>query len=171
MAELRHKTFWIRRTWDGCTLSRQDQTRLQVIWSNDGRTFVRWDAPWLNGPKPGLPSGQCWGLWEYPVIELFLASAEGPYVELEFGPAGHWLALYLLDYRAPSRLLSGVDYRWWREGERWKGCVSVLLPSHRWRRGNAFLILRHADGREYRAAGGTSGTKPDFHRFEGYLAL
>jgi hypothetical protein len=171
MADLRHKTFRITHTWEGRTLAAHERACMQVIWSEAGQTWVRWDAHWPKGPQPSFPPGQCWGLWEYPVIELFLVSAEGPYVELEFGPAGHWLALYLSDYRVRSRLLSPLDYRWWREGDRWKGSVSVVLPSHQWRRGNAFLIFRNTDQREYCAARSTPGIKPDFHRFEGYLAL
>lgn len=145
---------------------------LQVLWNDSGTAQVTWNAPWPEGPQPPQPPGRCWGLWEYPVIELFLASERGPYVELEFGAAGHWLALYLTDYRVHSQGLDGVGYTWWRSGDRWLGKARLVLPgSHRWTRGNAFLITQEGLSREYLAAAGVPGTKPDFHRLDCYLTL
>lgn len=132
---------------------------------------MRWSAPWMSGPAPRQAPGPCWGLWEYYVVELFLASEEGPYVELEFGPAGHWLGIAFEHYRSPTRLLADVDYRWWRSGDRWHGRARIDVGmSHRWRRGNAFMIQRHGADRTYAAAHNAleRETKPDFHRGDSY---
>ncbi len=143
-----------------------------IVWDGTGQPSMRWDAPPMVGPLPSQPPGCCFGLWEYPVLELFLASVQGPYVELEFGPGGHWLAIYLSEYRRRSVYLEGVDYRWWHWGNRWRGRATVTLPaSHHWQRGNAFLIQREGGERRYMAAQAPTGSRPDFHQLDSYLLL
>lgn len=162
--------FAIERTWHGQALPPTERTQLEVALEAD-RAELTWDAPWPGGVVPSQLPGKCWGLWEYSVLELFLVSEAGPYVEFEFGPAGHWLALYLSGYRVHQRLLDGVDYRFRRAGQRWLGRATVTLPeSHRWCRGNAFFIQREGEQRRYYAAASAPGA-PDFHRHDCYLTL
>jgi hypothetical protein len=164
-------TFAIERTWQGEALRHDERVVLEAVVASE-HALLTWDAPWPRGPVPNEPPGQCWGLWESAVVELFLASAEGPYVEFEFGPGGHWLALYLTSYRRLDRQLSGVHYRWWRDGDRWRGEATVPLPeSHRWQSGNAYFIDGDAGSRRYCAASSVHDVAPDFHRRDCYLTL
>lgn len=172
MGQLRHKTFRIARTWDGRDVQPEARATVGIVWDTCGNLRLRWDAPRMLGPLPRQSPGSCFGLWEYPVLEVFLVSAQGPYVELEFGPAGHWLAISLTEYRRRSEYLAGVDYRWWPWGDRWRGLAAVTLPaSHHWQRGNAFLIQRQGTERRYLAAQAGYGSRPDFHRLDSYLLL
>ena len=45
------------------------------------------------------PQGRLWQLWEHEVVEIFIAGEDGHYLELEFGPWGHYLALTFSDVR------------------------------------------------------------------------
>ena len=56
---------------------------------------VKIKAPLKNTKRLNAPEGRLWGLWEHEVIEIFIAGANGTYLELEFGPWGHYLALSL----------------------------------------------------------------------------
>lgn len=162
--------FTVDRTWQGQALPPSEQTRLTVALEVN-HAELEWDAPWPSGVVPRQMPGKCWGLWEYSVVEFFLVSEAGPYVEFEFGPAWHWLALYLSGYRVLHSLLDGVDYRYRREGQRWLGRATVALPaSHRWCRANAFFIQREGGERRYCAAASAPG-EPDFHRQDCYLTL
>ena len=59
--------------------------------------FFCYFAPCLAGVCCGedlhRARGRLWGLWEYEVLELFIAGANDEYLELEFGPFEHHLAL------------------------------------------------------------------------------
>jgi hypothetical protein len=165
------RTFAIERTWQGELLPPEQQVTLRAVVESE-QVQLSWDAPWPSGVLPNEPPGQCWGLWEYSVVELFLASAEGPYVEFEFGPGGHWLALYLTSYRRIAARLDDVQYRWWREGGRWRGEATARLPeSHRWGSGNAYFIDGSGEARRYCAASSVHEIAPDFHRRDCYLTL
>ena len=167
----RVRRFVIERTWQGAALASRDNVEMQVVLGTN-HAEVTWDAPWPDGPFPSQPVGQCWGLWEYPVVELFLASSAGPYVEYEFGPAGHWLALYLSGYRQVDTLLEGVRYRPSRDADRWRGEASVPLPeSHQWVAGNAYFITGQGNDRRYAAASSQPDIAPDFHHRDCYLTL
>ena len=66
------------------------------------------DAPFYNDPKPtdanlshtgnssGDSKGSFMGLWDYEVVEAFFLSSETKqYLEVELGPHGHHLVLFL----------------------------------------------------------------------------
>jgi hypothetical protein len=53
------------------------------------------DPPRIPAAAPGSRVAD---LWHYDVVELFLVGRGGRYLELELGPAGHFL---LLSFRAP----------------------------------------------------------------------
>lgn len=165
------RTFTIERTWQGKLLDAAQRTAVHATVESE-RAMFEWDAPWPRAPLPSEAPGELWGLWEYPVVEIFLASVEGPYVEFEFGPIGHWLALYLTGYRHLERRLNGVTYRTRRDGERWRGQADVRLPeSHQWCSGNAYFIDGQGQTRVYAAASSVDDVAPDFHRSDCYLTL
>ena len=65
------------------------------------------DAPFYNDPRPtdtnlshksssGDSKGSFMGLWDYEVVEAFFLSSETKqYLEVELGPHGHHLVLFL----------------------------------------------------------------------------
>ena len=51
------------------------------------------EANFYNDAKPDAEPGYLMGLWDYEVVELFLLNSHTEeYLELEFGPHGHFLA-------------------------------------------------------------------------------
>ena len=65
--------------------------------------IVEIEAPYFNDePKPMVnngtepaPNGSFYGLWDYEVAEMFFLGDNDRYTELEFGPHGQYLVLFL----------------------------------------------------------------------------
>lgn len=50
-------------------------------------------ARFYDDTRPDADPGYLMGLWDYEVVELFLLNSQTEeYLELEFGPHGHYLA-------------------------------------------------------------------------------
>jgi len=163
----------IGHTWCGRALPLAEQAWVSVVreqrMREPDRLLLEWEAPLYNDPRPAAASGQLEGLWEHEVVECFLAAPEsGQYVELEFGPHGHWLALEFSGYRRRCRELQVSVYNWQRDGQRWYGNASIELSPlvSRLETGNAYLIHGASPERCYHAAFGDSALAPDFHRIE-----
>lgn len=95
------------------------------------------------------------------------------YLELEFGPHGHYLALALRGVRAVERKGMALTYEVTRDGARWEGRASVprsLLPEPV-RAVNAFAIHGAGEGRRYLAYSPAGGAQPDFHRLDAFVPL
>jgi len=182
-ADPKHWRFAIETTWNGEPLP-HEHVALVVV-SRDG---IAIDAPYFDDPPPAQGGGRCDRLWEFEVVEVFLAEGQGAdsrYVELELGPHGHWLVLGFEGYRRQTPLPDVVvDYRVRvdREAGRWRGEL-VLEPSWwqgvlvRSRLGNAFAIhdgaSRELGRRRFCAAypAPTHAERPDFHRVDHFGAL
>ncbi len=127
---------------------------------------VRIDAPFFGDPAPAGRAGVCDGLWDYEVCEIFLVGSDNQYLELEFGPHGHYLALLL---NGPRNVLSRdncLQYRSEIHGGRWSGHAVVpagLVPDpiHRL---NLFAIHGTDADRRYLAWSAVPGNQPDFHQ-------
>jgi hypothetical protein len=127
---------------------------------------VRIDAPFYGDPPPAARAGVCDGLWDYEVCEIFLVGSDNRYLELEFGPHGHYLALLLDGPRKVRSRDNRIQYHAERHGERWMGHAVVpagLIPDpiHRL---NLFAIHGTGAGRRYLAWSAVPGTHPDFHQ-------
>lgn len=158
-------TFHIQQTWDGRALAPDEHTTVCARWFDD-RLRVSVDAPFYGDSPPVGPVGPTDRLWEHEVVELFLVGREQRYLELEFGPHGHYLALELHGVRQVVRSA-------WRlpafdaviHGDRWTGEASVMLsdlPSpvtH----ANAFAIHGAGSSRRYLSAHRLESPQPDFH--------
>ena len=134
---------------------------------------IRIDAPFHADPPPPGPPGTTEGLWEYEVVEVFLWAPPTRYLELEFSPHGHSLALQLDGVRQPVSQVTTVRYQASIEGERWRGVAWIPwseIPEAATRI-NAYAIHGVAEGRRYLAWQPVPGDAPDFHRLEAFAEL
>ncbi len=148
---------------------------------------VSFDAPYYADPPPPLAAGPTPGLWDYEVIELFVADAGEHYFELELGPHGHHLALELCGVRKVARerlpLVYSVTIEPGTPFGRYRGRAEVpmsYLPAAP-TRVNAYTIhgaarapARTVDGphpRTYRAHAPVPGAAPDFHRLSCFVPI
>lgn len=156
----------IAHAWEGTPLAAVDHAQL-LLRLGPRHLLVAVDAPFHGDPPPpGLP-GPTEGLWEYEVVELFLASVgDTAYAEVELSPHGHHLVLRLAGVR--QRVAAGLPlaFRTRRAGRRWQGVARLdrrHLPPPPWR-GNAFAIHGPASDRRHLAASPLPGVRPDFHQ-------
>ena len=156
----------IDRTWNGAHAEPGERlsVRLQTS-ASELRICI--DAPFHDDPAPPMPRGTCPTLWEYETVELFVAGAGEGYLELEFGPHGHHLALC---FSAVRQRVVGVEppiaYDVARAGSRWLGMAILsrtLLPGgpHRF---NAYALHGTGSARRYLAWSPVPSTSPDFHQ-------
>ncbi len=138
-----------------------------------GLLALSWDLALPDEPRlPDAPEGFVHGLWEHDVIELFLCSRSNPgrYLELEFGPGGHWLALAFSGIREGATELSELDPELRNEVQpgRWRGRAALPIA----------LVAKHAGPAPWKALVATvtgearvhacwprvPGQAPDFHQ-------
>jgi hypothetical protein len=172
----------IERDWQGRALPDGHRATIELTRVEDD-LIVRFDAPYFADPPPLTAAGSTARLWEHEVIELFIADAGTHYLELEFGPHGHYLALELLGVRQVRREGMALAYAARIEpaapnaipAARYRGIarvpVAYLPPSPE--RVNAYLIHRGQDSRErcHHAHVPVPGVRPDFHRLEYFVPL
>lgn len=137
------------------------------------RWEIRVDAPLHGDPLPPGPAGPTAELWEYEVVELFLAGPGERYLEIELGPGGHHLVLRLEGNRQVVEERLPMDFQVRMSDHRWMGRAWVptgWLPPGPWRT-NAYAIHGVGSQRRYLAAFPVPGEAPDFHRLECMEAL
>jgi hypothetical protein len=155
----------IERYWDGapCHLPHL-HGRVELSARDEGIELV---ASLPHQPEPRIPAAppgaRVPDLWEYDVVECFLAGAGGRYLEVELGAGGHFL---VLSFSAP-RVRSDAH-------EHLELPVDFASDDHRWRARtlldwslvptpidalNAFAVARGA----HLAYAPLPGPAPDFH--------
>jgi hypothetical protein len=155
----------IDRLWDGSPAAPEERITLDLR-ARAGALEVTVDAPFHGDPPPPSPPGSTPGLWNFEVVELFLHAPDASYLELEFGPHGHSLALQLHGVRnvvATVQIEFHVDPP--ADG-RWRGRAVVsadFLPPGL-ARCNAHAIHGEGAARRYLSAIPAAGARPDFHR-------
>ena len=174
----------IERDWEGRLLPEADRSLVMASLVTD-ELVVTFDVPYFGDPPPPSAAGSTPRLWEHEVVELFIADEREHYLELEFGPHGHYLALELrgvrsivqqgmpLVYAARIELASAPPAV--RSGPigRYRGTARVpmsylpLPPA----RGNAYSIHGAPDSRCYHAHAAVPGDRPDFHQLECFTPL
>lgn len=131
------------------------------------------DASFHGDPAPAAPVGPTPGLWEHEVVELFIAGADGSYLEVEVGPYGHTLALRLSGVRQVVE--QGMELRCRTVITRGLWSADLWIPRAWLPPGphtlNACAIhgVKKAnpavgDGRRYLSWAPLPGPKPDFHQ-------
>lgn len=162
----------IERDWEGSPVSESE--RAWIAFSRRGeRLAIEFDAPYFADPAPPRAAGATPGLWDYEVLELFLASPSEHYLELEFGPHGHHWALELQGVRNVVRQGLPLRYTATIDGARYRGLAEVpmsYLPDEV-TRGNAYAIHGTGAGRRYLAHAAVPGSRPDFHRLGCFVPI
>ena len=159
----------IARTWDGAPARPDERVRLSLRRSTSGGLDVSIDAPFHGDPPPPGAAGPTPGLWKFEVVELYVLGDDGHhYLELEFSPHGHWLALELHGRRRIVRSENDpkrVRYAARRSAAHFTGRAEVdaaLLPA-RPRFVNAYAIHGTGPARRHLAWQAIPGSEPDFH--------
>lgn len=155
-----------------------DHLPIQITFSSTEdkeHLYLEIDAPFFHDPSPPSPPppGPYPGLYNYEVVEVFfLNSTTDHYIELEFGPHGHYLVILLTARRQTfKQLLPLPDYTVeYPSTNRWIGRVHIpraLFPSHI-DRFNAYGIHGQGINRTYEALypAPKDSQSPDFHRLE-----
>lgn len=156
----------IERLWNGAPCDLPIRADVALSLAGDAlelrASLRRPGAPRLPDAPPGT---RVEGLWEYDVVECFLAGEDGRYLEIELGAGGHFL---VLSFRGPRELADAhealrpaLEHGRGGQGE---SRVSVRLPASLLPEGlcagNAFAI---AAGR-FLAFQPVPGAQPDFHQ-------
>lgn len=171
---LRRVDIVIDHDWRGAPAGTNERVVLTLSRANNDvgcDLLVDIDAPFHGDASPSSAAGPTQGLWDFEVVELFLLGAGDRYLELEFGPHGHWLALELEGRRNIVRTENSqraVQFEAMRSAGRWRGTARIdasLLPDDL-ARANAYAIHAASDARRYLAAFPSPGSAPDFHRLE-----
>ncbi len=157
----------IESKWDGTPAPAQEHVELELQRQHDG-LLIRLDAPFFDDPPPPQAAGSTPRLWNFEVVELMLLGAAERYLELEFGPHGHYLVLELSGRRAVASSNRRLDYRPRIEKKRFRAHARLPLEwlPPQCERVNAFAIHGEGDERSYLAWRGAPGPQPDFHRLE-----
>jgi len=164
--------FEIHRTWEGVQCAPSEVVSLDVRLRGDWLEILI-DAPWHGDPAPEGPPGPRPALWNHEVVELFVVGPGERYLELEFGPHGHHLALRLEGVRNPVQSAMPLEYGARCDGARWRGEARVpaaWLPSAP-HTANAYAIHGVGPARRYLAHTPVPGPAPDFHRLAFFQAV
>lgn len=163
----------ISTAWNGKALPRERWVFVDLAWSG-GNLAVDVDSPFYGNPAPAGPAGPTEGLWEFEVVELFLLGGGCRYLEVELGPHGHYLALFLEGTRNITRRMLPLEYAARISGSRWRGAALIpenYIPEGAFS-GNAYAIYGRAGKRRHLALYPLSGGDvPDFHRLEDFGPL
>jgi hypothetical protein len=162
----------IERDWQGLPLPAAD--RAWVAFERTAEHLeLEFDAPYFGDPPPPMAAGPAPGLWDFEVIELFIAGAGDEYLELEFGPHGHYLVLQLRGVRRAWKSALPLTYAVQIDAGRYRGQSQVpmsYLPEGP-KRANAYTIHGQSRARRYAAHAPVAGAQPDFHRLECFVPL
>lgn len=160
----------ITTSWDGTPCRDRQLHGLVTLWSEAAGVWVSATLPQQQPPciPPVPPYTRVANLWEYDVVECFLAGEDG-YLEVELGAGGHFL---VLAFTAPRRLANAYEHFIPRMTYQAAGqdnlswMASLMLP---WRmlprnvqRGNAYVSSRG----QYLCYQPLPGTRADFHQPE-----
>lgn len=160
----------IAQTWDGLPIGADEQATLVLDAAPQG-LHIEVGAPFHGDPPPPGPPGATDCLWEFEVVELFLAGqpvpgGAVPYTEVELSPHGHHLVLRLEGVRRPVERLLPLSYEATIKDERWSGIALlpwVYLPTGPLS-ANAYALHGTSAGRRYLAMVAVPGAQPDFHQ-------
>ncbi|MFT6818828.1 MAG: hypothetical protein ACJATT_002646 [Myxococcota bacterium] len=162
----------IKCDWSGQPLPRKEHVEVSLK-RVPGGAEIAIRAPFYGDPPPNSSPGPTNSLWEFEVVEVFIAGPGSPipYTEIEVGPAGHHLVLTLHGVRQPtaSGLPLHVDAH--VDEHTWYATATItdeLLPPRPWRV-NATAIHGLGTNRAYASTAVLPGDAPDFHQPDVFL--
>jgi hypothetical protein len=175
MRPLRSTTLTVASNWGGSAVAERDVTTVRVAEATGGGLIVEIDAPFRGDAAPASLPGPTDRLYEFEVVELFLAAAEHPerYLEVELSPHGHHFVLRFEGVRNAAEKALQIPYTARIEGERWRGAAFLaaeLLPPGECT-ANAFALSGPAGARRHSLAHPLPGARPNFHQPEAYPPL
>ena len=162
-------TLQVHQRWDGQPLAQDEQAQVHLIPQPEGLR-VEIDAPYYGDEPPPTPPGPTPHLWEHEVVEVFLLGQQERYLELELGPAGHYLALILEGRRHVLAQGMAMRVQVSRQGARWRASAQVPLMwlppglSHV----NACAIHGRGQERRHEVCFAAPSQAPDFHSLESF---
>ena len=165
-------TTTIQHEWRGRKLSRSREIRIRLTLQKNS-LLLEWRAPNLNNQSPRKTPGALWKLWEHDVVEMFFAGTDEKYLEVEFGPHGHYLGLQMNGVRSPVTKLLPIPFSLTEKNDAWwSGRASIPLsflprPVLTW---NAYAIYTEDGLRRYCALEPGEGP-PDFHQLSCFQPL
>jgi hypothetical protein len=156
----------VERHWNGEPLRDarlRGVARLQT--TPDGVAFEA-SLPHQREPRvPTAPAGTRVGdLWEYDVVECFMAGRDGSYLELELGAGGHFLALRFAAPRRCSDTLESLEPALSHRADARGWSARLVAP---WSVVPAEIVALNvfvAAGGELLAHAPLPGPQPDFHQ-------
>ncbi|KAI1304186.1 UPF0462 protein C4orf33 -like protein [Halotydeus destructor] len=177
------KTLTITKTWDSQPLVADKFTNVTLAGVRDVNGHVTGlqvnvSAPFYNDPPPPGPAGSKMGLWDYEVVEAFFLGTDDRYLEVEFGPFGHYIILMLNGAKNCIKHSIPVDYQVTSRqvGGQWTGTAVIpldYLPPNLIKI-NSYAIHGLNETREYMAFNPVpSGQfrQPDFHRLDYFVSF
>ena len=160
--------FEIAGTWNGEPLLSREEARVELVLGDT--VEIRVDATYYDDPAPCDAPARLDGLWEFEVVELFLLGTHHRYLEIELGPHGHWLALYLEGQRRIVDDDIAIAFEAHRTSGHWSGRAvfdrACLPEGLGW--ANVYSIHGVGPHRRYLAMTPVLGEVPDFHRVESF---
>ncbi|RMZ94708.1 hypothetical protein BpHYR1_018391 [Brachionus plicatilis] len=169
MGELNFK---IETTWNNETINHEPVKFTFEPDADSVGLVIKIDAPFFNDPaKPSEKIGEFFNLWDYEVAEVFFLNKEGKYLELEFGPHGHFVSIL---FKGPQDVVNKsliVDYQAEISENRWSGIAKIpeaYFPINTTKM-NAYAIHGSDKNRVYESLFPTPNGKyehPNFHRLE-----
>jgi len=164
----------ITKTWNDLDIDHKPVSIRLEPNTNDPNLQLIIEAPFFNDPaNPAAAAGQpLFGLWDYEVVELFLANDENQYVEIELCPWGQHLVLLLNGTHNAIRHSLPLQFTVEnRNTDGWRGRAIIPLDylPPRVTRMNAYAIHGSDSCRIYEALYPTPTgmfPNPDFHRLE-----
>ena len=160
----------VDRTWDGSPVDSSE--RVEVRWKRTaGLWSISFRAPYHGDQPPSNVVGSTDRLWNYEVVELFVASDSSQleipeYSEIELGPHGHYRILCLRGIRNVIEIGEAHTVDTVIRGSSWTGSLSLsasLLPTGPYKV-NAYAIHGEGAERRFLASIPVPGTGPDFHQ-------
>jgi hypothetical protein len=165
----------IDKVWSGEPAEAYEVAHIRLR-RHGGGLELQVEAPWHGDPAPPATAGPTDRLWEFEVVELFVAGSGSPplrYTEVELSPFGHHLVLRFLGVRnAVDRALQ-LRYDAQLSDGRWTGTAMIparYLPPEPWT-ANAFAIHGAGAQRRFLVAHPMKSDQPDFHRPQEFPTL
>lgn len=160
--------FEVAQDWTGRPLPPHERFKIELETRRNG-LLIDFSGPHYGDPLPPTEAGPTPELWNYEVLEIFLAHGEH-YSEIELGPGGHYLLLELRGERQIVAEHAPIRYQCSALNGRWLGTALIpwsVLPPAPWT-GNAYAIHGEGSTRRYCCAFPAQSSQPDFHRLESF---